>query len=99
MSGRSYPSPSLSAIAAGRVQIPLDTMYRPGISSGIAGTSYADITSVSSAVSSVRGERTPLQGSAAIVDTPTKTQTAAASSMASAAASAIAAGHRTDTAG
>ena len=73
-------------------------MYRPGISSGIAGTSYADNTSVSSAVSSVRGERTPLQGAAA-VDTPTKTLTAAASSLANAAASAIAAGHRTDTAG
>lgn len=89
MAGRSYPSPSLSAIAAGRVQIPLDSMYRPGISSGIAGTSYADNTSVSSAVSSVRGGHTPLgAAAAATLDTPTKTLTAAATSLANAAVAA-----------
>ena len=52
-----FPSPSLSAIAAGKIQSPLDSMYRPGISAGISGTAYADSASVSSAVSSVRSHR------------------------------------------
>lgn len=42
------------------MKVPIDSMYKPGVSSGICGTSYADNTSissaVSSAVSSVRGE-------------------------------------------
>lgn len=32
-------------------------MYRPGVSAGISGTAYADSASVSSAVSSVRDQR------------------------------------------
>ncbi|XP_067945497.1 pericentriolar material 1 protein-like [Watersipora subatra] len=69
--GQTYPSPSLSAIAAGRVRVPLETMYKPGISSGICGTAYAP--SASSAVSSVREDQS---GNNTPIATPNKETTA-----------------------
>ena len=72
MLGRTFPSPSLSAISAGRVRVPLESMYKPGISSGICGTAYADSvlsSAISSAVSSVRGQQS---GDTTPVGTPSK---------------------------